>query len=111
MKWTSGFGALMLAVCCTCNAGFMDGKDLSDLYDMQGPPENRSLAYTKLYGYVIGVHDLGDGILWCAPDGTRVAQLLKIVQNHISAHPESWNNSASDEVSKALKAAWPCPPK
>jgi hypothetical protein len=110
MKWIYA-AALFLLATQPASAGFMDAKELSDLYELQGTPDNRSPVYPKLYGYVIGVHDLGESILWCAPDGTRVAQVLKVVQNHISAHPESWNNSAAEEISKALKAAWPCPAK
>jgi hypothetical protein len=59
-------------------------------------------------GYVSGVHDLGDKILFCSPSPTNNEQLIAIARKYIEARPERWAESASTLISEALTQAFPC---
>lgn len=90
-------------------AGFFTAEDLYKWYGLQGPTEARTEIYYQVYGYVLGVYDQSDEALWCSPVGTKAAQVMKVAENYLSAHPEGWQNGAASEIGKGFAAAWPCP--
>ncbi|CZT29861.1 putative secreted protein [Pseudomonas cerasi] len=61
-------------------------------------------------GYVIGITELGSGILFCPPSNVTHGQSGAIVVKYLRAHPEDWNWPAATLVTEALKKAYPeCP--
>ena len=59
-------------------------------------------------GYVSGVVDMGDGILFCTASGVTVGQYGAVVAKYINNNPEKWNISAHLLVVSALEEAFPC---
>jgi hypothetical protein len=59
-------------------------------------------------GYVIGIVDTTDGILFCIPKGSSVGQLNAVVKKYLEQNPEEWNKSASNIVILSLEKAFPC---
>lgn len=62
-------------------------------------------------GYIMGIYDVADGVLVCAPDGVSLKQVKMVVFNHMKEHPELWSNFADQSVIKALQSTWPCAKK
>ena len=96
----------------------VDGYDATDGYDTNAG-----------VGYIIGVFDANDGVLFCSlaegsdaskqltelgrkylPNGGAVSikQVKRIVFNYMHRHQEFWNVSAAQSVVNALKEAYPC---
>ena len=101
------FKALILAICCTsAQAEFHDGnKLLSMLKD--GGYFNPGYAM----GYIIGVTDMGLGIVHCAPTNVTAGQLNDMVKNYLENSPAERHLSGDLIVNRILKATWPCPKK
>lgn len=95
-------------------AGFVTGFDLSKWGDAQDriiAGRGTALDYQEaanLYGYVAGVHDALDGVVFCSPGTARAGQLMAVVQKYVKEHPERWDNDANYLVVAALKDAFPC---
>ena len=62
-------------------------------------------------GYIMGIFDLTEEVLVCAPNGVSVKQVKMVVYNHMKEHPELWSNFADQSVIKALQSTWPCAKK
>jgi hypothetical protein len=60
-------------------------------------------------GYVIGVHDATD-LMYGPKQNVSERQICAIVAKYLKAHPEKWNEPASDLVITALKEAFPIRP-
>jgi hypothetical protein len=60
------------------------------------------------YGYIAGVHDLGDRITHCGPAGITLQQVVDLTRRELVNRPESRHNSADIYVVDALSKAWPC---
>lgn len=61
-----------------------------------------------LSGYVIGVADLGDKILFCTPSNSTVGQLVAVTLKYLREHPEKWSLPADEVVTQALRNSFPC---
>ena len=59
-------------------------------------------------GYVVGVVDAYDYILFCPPRNVRAGQVLDIVFKYLQNHPEIRNWPANRIVVKAIAEIWPC---
>ncbi|VTU28479.1 Rap1a/Tai family immunity protein [Variovorax sp. PBL-E5] len=59
-------------------------------------------------GYIVGVSDFGDGVLFCMPSGATVGQVKQVVYNYMQKHPEAWDKSADFSIAAALQATWKC---
>jgi len=92
-------------------AFFQTGNDLvMDMREYEKSDNDRSESWyqTGRYaGFVVGVHDALQGILFQAPPNVRVKQIFAIVANYLKNHPERWNESGLVLVADALKEAFP----
>lgn len=91
-------------------AGFLSG---SMLYGRLAKDQQGEKNYPAgvAAGYVVGVFDATEGVLFCAPKdkgGVSVLQVKQVVFNYMKAHPKQWNYSARNSVVAALRATWPC---
>ena len=92
----------------TVFAGFTDGNELHE-WLLEDEKENGSSFQAGLFkGYVGGVVDLGDGILFCTTTGVTRGQFSAVVAKYLKNNPEKWNKSADVIVTDAMKAAFPC---
>jgi hypothetical protein len=89
-------------------ANFTSGNELHEWLS-QSQDKNESRYHTGLFrGYVSGVVDTGNDVLFCTPDGVTRGQYTAVVAKYIKEHPEQWNQPASELVISAMKQAFPC---
>ena len=81
------------------NAGFMSGNKLLQLH-----VNDTATAI----GYVMGVHDAGDGKTFCTPDAASAGQLTDVVIQAIQRSPNVRHMSAATLIAAALYQEWPC---
>jgi len=89
-------------------AGLTDGNKLHQWLLEEEKPNGSSLEIGLSYGYVNGVLDMGNGILFCIAEGVTMGQLIAIVTKHLKDNPEKWNQPAQFIVINAMKSAFPC---
>ena len=89
------------------SAGFYSATDLMQTLekDMRG---EASYDVGLFSGYIVGVFDVGSGILFCAPNGVSMKQVKRVVFNYMNNNPGKWGSSASDIVIESLQKTWPC---
>ena len=93
----------LLLVCSTANAEYYSGNEL--LMKMESDSVvDRSIAL----GYVMGVSDMGQGIVHCSPMAVTAGQTRDVVKAHLSHNPADRHHSADVIVNKVLKSVWPC---
>jgi hypothetical protein len=95
----------LLLVCSTAQAEFFTGNDLLAKMDAESVVE-RSVAL----GYVVGVSDMGDGVIHCPPNHITTGQVRDMVRSYLVRNPSERHLSADILVNKILKATWPCKP-
>jgi Rap1a immunity proteins len=93
--------AAMLA-CGSAHAQFYSGNSLFG--HMTGDAESRYHAM----GYVMGVHDAMDQILFCTPSNITAGQLRDVVKMSLERDPANRNKSASLLIVNTLQQVWPC---
>ena len=98
--------ACFLLACSSVHAGsFYDGNKLLQLM-------NSDVAYERgvAMGYVAGVLDLGDGILFCTPTPPiTTGQGRDVVKQYLEQNPAIRNNVANDLLVGLFRKLWPCP--
>ncbi|MCS3839413.1 hypothetical protein HNR03_004024 [Pseudomonas sp. JAI111] len=100
--------ALMVAGLATSgNANAFSGNDL--IKWLPEYEQGTSLNSGMYLGYVSGVADIGNNILFCAKSTVTRGQLAAIVGKYLRNNPESWQEEASTLVTAALEKAFPCP--
>lgn len=63
-------------------------------------------------GYIAGIAEFTNGILFCAPPGATQGQNAAIVSKYLKNNPEQWTDSASTIVLAALQSSYPdCKPQ
>lgn len=62
-------------------------------------------------GYILGVHDSPNGVVFCSPKTTTVGQLSDIVLAGLKSAPTVRHNNADLLVSAIFKAVFPCEKK
>lgn len=96
-------------------AYFMDGNRLYQNgleYHKNLMGEKSSWVDVGLYdGYVMGVFDSYNGVLFCSPINVTSGQVFDIVFKYLQNYPENRNLSANTLVFKALNKIWPCKKK
>lgn len=96
---------------------FYDGYRLKEWSDADDRTESGNVQATdyqqtaRLGGYIVGVYDTLDGVMFCAPNGVKVGQLIGMVKQYIRANPSKWNKPASSLVVDALAKDFPCKKK
>lgn len=95
---------LLLFISSGAFADFVSGNALNNWSN-----EKDSTYIKGLFGgYVIGIVDTADGLLFCIPNGATAGQLSAVVKKHLQQNPEDWNKGASDIVILSLEKAFPC---
>jgi hypothetical protein len=65
----------------------------------------------RYMGFILGNHDLGDGLLFCTPNGVKPGQLQAVFAKYAAEHPERWAKAGAGLMLDAFQAAFPCPDK
>ncbi|WP_182341852.1 Rap1a/Tai family immunity protein [Comamonas koreensis] len=114
--------ALVLAA-TLCSLGahaetYSGNKLFKALYDFKqptpagGPPPADAVFDQALgYGYVRGVIDSLNKILFCIPHTVTGGQIVDVVYNHLQDNAKKRHQPAVDLTIEALQDAFPCPPK
>ena len=99
--------------CPNALASFENGNDLyTKLGDFKATPTVSIVAASAGVGYVVGIHDALDGILFCSPNvNLNKMQVVDIVYNYLRDNPQVRQKEGNIVVSAALKQAFPCPSK
>lgn len=98
--------AAMLLTATTAHAAFWSGEKLyGHLTEPAGV--NKGAAY----GFIIGVHDLGENAVHCSPDDINVKVVIDVVRSYLEQNPQSRRREAQYLVSDALQQKWPCKDK
>jgi len=84
-------------------ADYFRGNELIELIDSQ-----RSQDVGMFRGYVAGVQDVHNGMIFCVPEPVKLSQASTIVLNYIKADPKKWHEGAKFLVRDALTDAFPC---
>ena len=96
---------LLALVCGSAQAQFYTGNELwTKLTSTSDTYVDQSIAL----GFIGGVADSFNGMLFCIPGRVTVGQARDITIQHLSANPQTRHKSAYVLVSQALMAAWPC---
>jgi len=106
-------GSLWLPIVPTFAQGVVDIWDGRKLYELcSSASANSSLLAAwqsgQCHGYVLAVADLLNGKTFCIPSDVAERQLRQIVVDHIAAHSENRAKGATELVTEALLAAFPC---
>ncbi len=91
-------------ICGPVHAEFYTGNEL--LQRLQSD-SNSEKAVAR--GFVGGVSDAWDRILFCPPEGATVGQARDIALRHLLINPARRHHAAAGLVADALMEAWPCP--
>lgn len=90
-------------VCGPAHAQFYSGNEL--LQRMQGETVvDRMLSL----GFVVGVADAWDGIMFCPPESVTTGQARDIAQRFLVLNPGKRHKPAAELVMDALAESWPC---
>lgn len=87
------------------HAEFKDGNKLHS--DLNGDIYDRMHAM----GYIVGVYDVGRGVLHCGPSNVTAGQINDMVKNYLENVPVDRSLTGDTVVNKVLKAVWPCAKK
>jgi hypothetical protein len=96
---------LFLIMSFSASADFFTGNNLNNYIKNTESNFKQGL----FSGYVIGVVDTGNDILFCTPNGATAGQLSAVVKKYLQQNPELWNKGASELVINSLAKAYPCP--
>ena len=97
---------LSLLLCSSmAHAEFKDGNKLHS--DLNGD------IYDKMHamGYIVGVYDVGRGVLHCGPSNVTAGQINDMIKNYLENIPADRHLTGDTIVNKVLKAVWPCAKK
>ena len=84
-------------------ADYFDGNDFEKLIDNERPQD-----VGMFRGYVAGVQDFNNGVLFCVNENVKLSQSAAIVQKYFSDNPQTWHLPAKQLVVNALQKAFPC---
>jgi len=83
----------------------MTGNELKNKHDMCNRQSLFDCGYS--FGYILGVADSYDDILYSIPQGATCGQINEIILNYISTHPEHSHKSAAILIIESLKSSFP----
>lgn len=98
----------MFATSASSWAAFFDGNELHGWLLENEKPNGSAFKSGLFRGYVAGVVDLGDELLFCTGPGVTAGQYAAVVAKYLKNNPEKWNKSADSLVVEALREAFPC---
>lgn len=92
------------------SADWETGNSLLSKLDFEESPHG-DLAemsnFAKAWGYLLGVFDEYDGVLWEAPEGLTEGQIVDSIKKYLKEHPEERQKPATDLLIMAFKEAFP----
>ncbi len=107
MKKLALISLLLAAFCSNSMAYYEIGNELRE--GLEAMEKNQSTFESGFAaGFITGVADTGDRVLFCIPQEASAAQMAAIVVKYFKANPEEWNKSAAKLVINALKPVFPC---
>jgi hypothetical protein len=77
----------------------------------EAPQGTSLLDANEALGYIAGVHDSLQGLMFCTPAGSTRGQIVHVVLKYLDANPEKWQMNSSVLIVVALETAFPCPKK
>ena len=104
---------LLMMLFTTANAEAtqrLNGNALMSMLDAYNQKPNDNFDAGFFAGYVSGVTETLNGVIWCTTGNLPLEQLLSIVSKYLDQHPEQWHMSAQYIISIALAEAYPCQP-
>ena len=90
-------------VCGPAYAQFYSGNEL--LQRMQGDSVVEKMV---ALGFVAGVSDAWDGVMFCPPDTVTTGQARDIALKFLIINPAKRHKPGAELVVEALMEAWPC---
>lgn len=93
-------------VCGPAHAEFYSGNDI-----LQRMQSESLVEQVIAIGFVGGVADAFDSILFCPPTGATVGQARDIARRYLLLNPGLRHRAAAGLVVDALAEAWPCEKK
>ena len=93
-------------ICGNAQADFFTGNDLLQRIDSESHGE-KMLAI----GYVMGVFDVGQSVIHCAPPSVTSGQVRDMAAAYLRGFPAKRNKGAEFLINEVLAATWPCPKK
>jgi len=107
MKISTSLVLLSLA-CSSAHAGFIDGNQLQQWSTGSGDVGANLVGASLFSGYVSGVVDTGDDVLFCTSNGVTLGQCVAVVMKYLENNPEKWNLAAPALVIGAMQQTFPC---
>ena len=100
----------VLALFLISNSGslfavLVDGNKLSEWSNNQDQAGFESGLFE---GYVAGVLDVGNNLIFCTTSDVKREQLNAIVAKFLKNNPEQWNEPASILVIDSIRSEFPC---
>jgi len=108
MKISTSMLLLSLACSGAHANGFTDGNMLQQWSRGSGDVATDIVNTSLFIGYVRGVADTGDGVLFCIRNNVTVGQCVAVAEKYLENNPEKWNHEAAPLVIAALQQAFPC---
>ncbi|WP_156526294.1 Rap1a/Tai family immunity protein [Pseudomonas antarctica] len=102
---TTNLTFALLGVLLSGNAWSATGNDLIQ-WGTNGPKGTTFMDGVYM-GYISGVSDFSNGILYCAPPGVTNGQNVAVVTKFLKANPEKWTEQAASLIVQALTKAYP----
>ena len=87
----------------TASAQFYSGNQL-----LEKLKSDKQFTNGVALGYVVGVADMWDDIVFCLPNGVTAGQLEKITVRYFEANPQLLHESADVIVGAAFGTSFPC---
>ncbi len=95
-----------------CFAGFESGTSLANRWKEYKKKTSGVVGYNQsdvdfYTGYVEGIADSNEGVLFSIPGNANVAQVLATVGKYLDDHPSDLRKPADFLVTQALRTAYP----
>lgn len=94
---------VVLIFSAPASADYFDGNTLKRLLD-----SSREFDEAMYRGYVAGVQDSYNGVLFCVHEKVLLSQAYSVVKKYLENNPKDWHKAAKTLVIDALSEAFPC---
>jgi len=101
---------LLFLACSNVDAYFTDGNELQQWLSLSEDEATIDSRYHAglFRGYVSGVVDTGNEVLFCTGNGVTRGQYTAVIAKYIENNPARWNQGASSLAIEAMQQAFPC---